>query len=94
VLAHLHQGVVLALEAVAAVVVLKNKAIHGLALLPLEVVMVEQEKQIIIDMDMMLLMVVVEVGALALEDKLTEVLVDSVEEEKEEYQLLQVCVMD
>ena len=93
-LAQIHQEELLALEVVAAAVVLKNKAIHGLAPLPLEVVMVEQEKQIIIDMDMMLLMVVVEVGALALEDKLTEVLVDSVEEEKEEYQLLQVSVMD
>tara|TARA_A100001515_G_scaffold79058_1_gene62763 strand:- start:1232 stop:1525 length:294 start_codon:yes stop_codon:yes gene_type:complete len=93
-LVHLHQGVVLPLEAAVAAVVLQNKAIHGLALLLSEVVMVEQEKQIIIDMDMMLLMVVVEVGALVLEDKLTEVLVDSVEEEKEEYRLLELCAMD
>ena len=42
-LAQTHQEELLALEAVEAAVVLQNKAIHGLAPLPLEVVMVEQD---------------------------------------------------
>ena len=45
-------------------------------------------------MDIMLLMVAVAVAALAPEDNPVEVLVDLVEEEKEEYQIREVCVME
>ena len=90
-LAQIHQEELLALEAVAAAVVLKNKAIHGLAPLPLEVVMVEQEKQIIIDMDMMLLTCR---RWWCISQPSPGGFGGLVEEEREEYRLLELCTMD